>query len=167
MNLSTRMRRLGWRCFGLMWIPFGTFFVGMLGMPDGSYGWSDLPLLARASILAFAPLFALAIGMLTASPIVASLANRRVLAAGEPAKAVVLGLADTGTTINQNPVVRFRLEVHPEEGDAFEADVERLVPRLQIPLLQPGVIVRVKYDPATRAVALLQDATYGMEAPEA
>jgi hypothetical protein len=61
---------------------------------------------------------------------------------------------DTGTTINQDPLVRMVLEVHPPGGAPFQAETERLVSRLQIPQIQPGMVVEVKYDPATNAVAL-------------
>lgn len=154
MELSKQMRRWGWRFFALMWVPFITLMAAMLGLPDGSYDWSELPLLARVSLIVVGFLVAGSILLLVGAPIVSGLANHAILTRGKPAEARILEIMDTGTTINQNPVVRFRLEVQPPGGPPFQAEAERLISRLQIPLVQPGSIVYVKYDPASYAVAL-------------
>ncbi|MEJ2600869.1 MAG: hypothetical protein P8Z00_21230, partial [Anaerolineales bacterium] len=51
MKTSKRMRKYGWLCFLLMWIPFFTMFIGMIGVPEGDYTWGQLPILMRASML--------------------------------------------------------------------------------------------------------------------
>ena len=51
MTRSETMRRWGWRAFGLMWIPFTTLMISILRMPEGSYSWTELPALARYSLL--------------------------------------------------------------------------------------------------------------------
>jgi hypothetical protein len=56
-------------------------------------------------------------------------------------------LIDTGTTINNDPVVEFILEVTPPDGKPYEAHAKGLVSRLDIPAVQPGRIFPVKYDP--------------------
>jgi hypothetical protein len=61
-------------------------------------------------------------------------------------------------------MVRMLLEVQPPGEPAFQAEAERLVSRLQIPQIQPGNVVGVKYDPSSRAVALL-DADDGAASP--
>lgn len=71
-----------------------------------------------------------------------------ILAIGVPAPARIVRLIDTGTTINDDPVVDFVLEITPDDGPAFEATARALVGRLDVPAIQPGTIVRVKYDPA-------------------
>lgn len=70
-----------------------------------------------------------------------------ILRTGRPATARIVGLADTGITINQNPVAEFVLEVQPAQGPPFEAKTKALISRLEVPLAQPGRTVPVKYDP--------------------
>lgn len=66
---------------------------------------------------------------------------------GKSAMARVLAISDTGMTLNNDPVVRFRLEVHPEGEEAFEAETQAVIGRLDIPQIQPGAELPVKYDP--------------------
>jgi hypothetical protein len=156
------MRKIGWLCFILMWIPFSTWFISMLGLPNGSYSWSELPVLARFSMVLMLFFIAALIILLVGAPIVAGLSNRSVLAHGRPAEAKILKIWDTGTTVNNSPMVRMLLEVQPPGEPAFQAETERLVSRLEIPQIQPGNVVGVKYDPSSRAVALADTEEGGM-----
>jgi hypothetical protein len=70
-----------------------------------------------------------------------------ILRTGRSATARIVGVADTGITINQNPVAEFVLEVQPDQGPPFEAKTKALISRLEVPLAQPGRTVPVKYDP--------------------
>ncbi len=154
-QLPKQMRKFGWMAFGLMWIPFATMMVSMLSLPDGSYDWVELPHIARYSIVIGGALAAAAMVGLFGATVASAVTNRAVLANGRPARAEILQIAQTGTRINDNPVVRFVLEVRPPDEPAFRAETERLVPLIEIPQIQPGTIVSVKYDPASRAVALV------------
>ena len=79
----------------------------------------------------------------------------QILATGTSATATIERLIDTGTTINNDPVVEFVLRVAPSEGPGFEAHSKALVSRLDVPSFQPGRVVPVKYDPHdTSQVAL-------------
>ncbi len=66
---------------------------------------------------------------------------------GTPAFARVLSISDTGMTLNNDPVVHFRLRVYPEGGEPFEAETKAVIGRLDVPRIQPGAQVRVKFDP--------------------
>lgn len=68
-------------------------------------------------------------------------------ARGASAQARILKIWDTGWTVNQDPVVGMLLEVHPPDRDAYLAETKALVPRLQVPLIQPGNEIPVRYDP--------------------
>ncbi len=155
MLLSQRLRLVSRICFYLLWIPFITLFIGMAGMPNGSYDWVELPLLARYSLVGVGVFAAGIFASLIASLIVGSLANRSVLARGVRAEAVVLSVSETGTYINRQPLVRLVLEVRPSGGPPFQAQTETVISLVQIPQVQPGAALLVKYDPATQAVALL------------
>lgn len=74
-----------------------------------------------------------------------------ILAIGKPATGTITRLIDTGTTINNDPVVEFVVRVVPEGGEAYEARTKALVSRLDVPAVQPGRVVPVRYDPANPA----------------
>lgn len=152
------MRRWGWRAFGLMWIPFTTLMISMLSMPEGSYAWSDLPALTRYSLVGVGFFFTATFVLLIGATLVGAGANRHVLSTGRSAEATIVGLQDTGTTINQNPLVRLVLDVKPLDRPAFRAETEEIIPRLRVPQFQPGAVVQIKYDPESQAVALVDTA---------
>ncbi len=74
-----------------------------------------------------------------------------ILAVGTPATGTIIRLIDTGTTINNDPVVEFVVRVAPADGDAFEGRTKALVSRLEVPQVQPGRVVPLKFDPHNRA----------------
>jgi len=73
--------------------------------------------------------------------------NREVRASGLPATATVLEIFDTGVTVNDDPVVGFRLQVEADGRPPWEAETRALVSLLAIPQIQPGAVLPVKYDP--------------------
>lgn len=154
--LASRLRRVGWISFALMWIPFVAIFIGMLGMPNGSYDWADLPAIARFGFAGTGLFFVISTATMVASPLLSWLGNRSLQTKGLPAKATILSLQDTGTTINQSPVVHIRLKVEPTDRPAFEAETEQLINRLEVPQIQPGATVKVRFDPHSHAVALAE-----------
>ncbi len=91
-------------------------------------------------------------------PLIRRSAERtRLLKTGEQAQARILGLADTGVKINNNPQVQIMLEVHPNpasEGyrgpprQPYQAQCVMTVSYLAIPRIQPGMMVPVRFDPA-------------------
>ncbi len=70
-----------------------------------------------------------------------------IMAIGRPATGTIVRLIDTGTTINDDPVVEFVVRVSPEGGEPYEANTKGLVSRLDVPAIQPGRVVPVKFDP--------------------
>jgi hypothetical protein len=74
-----------------------------------------------------------------------------IVAIGAPATGTIVRLVDTGTTINDDPVVEFVVRVVPAEGAAYEARARGLVSRLDVPQFQPGRVVPVRYDPRNRS----------------
>jgi hypothetical protein len=70
-----------------------------------------------------------------------------ILAIGRPASGLIVRLIDTGTTINNDPVVEFVLSVTPPGEKPYEAHTKALVSRLDVASMQPGRVVPVKYDP--------------------
>ncbi len=73
--------------------------------------------------------------------------NRQLLATGESAQATIVYLWDTGTTVNDNPLVGLLLQVQPAGRPAYQVQTTHLISRLQIPQFQPGRMLAVKIDP--------------------
>ncbi len=71
----------------------------------------------------------------------------KVLKTGKRATATVLSLSETGTYINNRPMVSIRLHVQPQDRPPFEAKAEQLLSQLEIPRVQPGMKVAVSIDP--------------------
>jgi len=65
---------------------------------------------------------------------------------GLDATADVLAIQDTGTRINDNPVVMLTLTVHPAVGPAFGTSAQVMVPLIAIPRV--GETIKIKYNPA-------------------
>ena len=45
---------------------------------------------------------------------------KRIRRVGRPADALVIGIQDTGMTLNDDPIVAFHLEVRPSSGAPYE-----------------------------------------------
>ena len=74
--------------------------------------------------------------------------NNAVLQSGIQAPAVILNVEDTGASMNDNPQVRFTLQVNPPDGrPSFQAVTTKFISRLQIGMINPGSPVTVRYDP--------------------
>ena len=57
---------------------------------------------------------------------------------GQPAAATLLEYWDTGTTINDDPLVGMLLEVRPLGGSPYQSKLKTVIPRLSINMLKPG-----------------------------
>ena len=73
---------------------------------------------------------------------------RELHQSGLPAQATILKIWDSGMTINNDPVVWFELEVHPDGETPFLAKTKCPISRLDVPQFQPGRTVPVRYDAA-------------------
>ncbi len=65
---------------------------------------------------------------------------------GLDATAEVLSVADTGATINMNPVVEMKLNVTSSYGQSFETTARTMVSRIAVP--RTGDKINIKYNPA-------------------
>jgi hypothetical protein len=74
-----------------------------------------------------------------------------ILQRGETANARIVSVTDTGSRYNNNPEVIIRLEVQPEKGSPFPAEVRTVVGVVDLQGYQAGSTLKVKYDPLNRA----------------
>lgn len=153
-NKSATYRKWSRTCFKLFWIPFILFMIGMLGMPDGEYNYSELPALSRYALIPGAVLFGITIILTIASFMTNSMQSAALLKNGIDAKAKILNMYETGTRVNYNPLVGLELEVTPPDGNVFTATVEKVLSQIQLSQIDIGETVNVKYDKETKAVAL-------------
>jgi hypothetical protein len=151
-RLSKVMNGMSSICFALtflfMPIAFLGLVVGTLFGPETLTNW----------FVAFmAPVFFLIAGfvLLLASQAAHTAGSRSILAHGKPADAKILKISETGLTINDRPLVRFLLEVQPADRPRFQAETDKVISPLDIPRIQPGVVVTVKYDSSNKTVALV------------
>jgi len=73
--------------------------------------------------------------------------RERVLSTGAKAQGTVIRLSETGTYINNQPLVNIHLHVQSEGRPPFEATVQQVLSQLEIPRVQPGMKVVCAIDP--------------------
>lgn len=81
--------------------------------------------------------------------------TQRVTATGVAGTARVLGVRDTGATLNDHPVCEVQLEVTVPGQAPYAATITQAIPRMQAPMLQAGTSLAVKVDPADRDSVVL------------
>ena len=67
---------------------------------------------------------------------------------GTPAQAEIVQIWDTGMTLNHDPVVGMTLRYKIADGSTHTGSTKAPVSRLDIPRIQPGSMVPVRYDPS-------------------
>ncbi|RPI29041.1 MAG: hypothetical protein EHM70_16080 [Chloroflexota bacterium] len=120
-------------------VAISVLFIGFAGyqmIKEEGFNWMPLGVLAISLVVVFA----------TTLPFLKVL-NQNEMKGGEPAAATVLKVWDTGTTINDDPLVGLLLEVRPLGMSPYQAEAKTIVSRLEIAMVRPGVTAQVKYDP--------------------
>ena len=116
-----RVRRLSWVFFFFMWIALG--FVIFAALTDED----EPPVAALVFFFGMCILFViLQFGSFT----VGRLEKENIKKKGIPAKALILSISETGTRLNDQPLLQIELEVHPPYDSRFRATVEYVVPDL-------------------------------------
>jgi len=76
---------------------------------------------------------------------------------GTLAEAIILNVNETGTFVNDLPQVKLQMQVLPEKGRNFVAEVKQVLPNSLKSLLHSGSKIMVKYDPGNpREVVVLR-----------
>jgi len=73
---------------------------------------------------------------------------QHLMANGRAGSATITAVRDTGTTVNDNPVVDLDLQVTLEGATAYPITHRQMISRLTIGSFQPGITVPVRVDPA-------------------
>lgn len=97
-----------------------------------------------------------------------SMKSRQLITNGEPARAVILKVWETGMVMNEtNPQVGLLLEVQPANRPAFQAETKMFISMIQVPQFQPGAVLGVKYDPKDPRKVAVESVGGSMSAPAA
>ncbi len=70
-----------------------------------------------------------------------------IMKSGISAQATIQNVWQTGTYVNNSPQVGMQLEVRPPSGVPYVAQVNAIIPLINIPQFQPGAVVPVKIHP--------------------
>jgi len=83
--------------------------------------------------------------------------HKEVLQTGIPAQAQIVGVEQTNTMLNNNPVAIVHLNVQPPTGAPYPVQVRRVIPMMQIMQFQQGAVVPVmidRHDPSKVVITL-------------
>ena len=73
--------------------------------------------------------------------------NKWLLVNGEEAQAKILKIWETGAYVNEQPQIGMLLEVYAANRPVFRGEAKRVVSILNIPRIQVGSTVDVRFDP--------------------
>ncbi|MEV0334053.1 hypothetical protein [Nocardia sp. NPDC050717] len=66
---------------------------------------------------------------------------------GEVGIGTIVGFRQTGVSVNDQPQVRIEFRVEGADGKVFDSQAKMIVPLTELALLQPGVVLPVRYLP--------------------
>lgn len=94
--------------------------------------------------------------------------TNRLLKTGEQRSGKILEVWDTNVTINNNPQVGMLVEVKDKYGKTYQVKTKRVISRLEVGDVRPGMLVTVRVDPqneqkiAIESFGVAGDANYTM-----
>lgn len=141
-----------------MWIPFGFLMVGLIQLPSSvskNTVQENTHAFIEYSLVPLTVCFILTFLCIILSFVISGYQKWQIHKHGKPGKAKILQIYETGSTVNKNPLVGFKLEVYPDSGALFKAEIEQLISRLDVPKFQKGIEVNILYHPKTRHVLLV------------
>jgi hypothetical protein len=135
-----------------LWIVLVVFFVLGLGLvaagvtsPEGATTDDGTPLrsvyFGVAAIFILAPLAVL--GFVTLSNVRTGAFAR----AGIDAKGVILAAEQTGSYVNEQPQIAFRIRVERSDRSPYEVEHRAVISLMSLAALQPGTILDIKVSP--------------------
>ncbi len=75
------------------------------------------------------------------------------------ARAIVLSIEQTGLYLDHKPQVKMQMQVLPEQGRNFVAEIKEILSFLDLDAIKAGSLVIVKYNPANiKEVSLVKAA---------
>jgi len=76
--------------------------------------------------------------------------TKRIMANGRPATAIIQQIGESSmggvTTINDQPFLNLKLEVHDGNNSPYPVNLDTIIPRSAVPQFQPGANIPIKID---------------------
>lgn len=145
MTWEKRIRLIAWGCFILMLIPLGV----VIGAAVTDADEPPVPAIILFCMLCilFAFFVVVSFGFHSPEP-------GMILEKGVPVKATIISVSDTGTLVNNRPLLRIELNVHLPSRSMYVKTVVDVIPFSLLPQLQPGNTISVLYRADTGEVSL-------------
>ena len=161
MKIANWLKALGGICFLILWIPFamimvtGPLSIAIWGPEQEAASQTNIFWQMTPWVILTVALGLGATVFFIASLIAGGMSNILIEAKGQDAEAEILSIKDTGTRINDNPVITFSLRVRPMTQPQFVGQARRTISIVELPQYQPGKVVKVKYVPGKEQVAIV------------
>ncbi len=146
-----RVRNFGWFCVVLAvlvsrkWMSVVQDYSGMDLPPSvNGYGIATGILAVLGVLCIFVPMA------------IQAVKESSLLSEGHLAKAIIKEIVQTPEHSGNSVYTVFRLEVRPANEPAFETQVETLIPEYMIDSYAVDDSIEVRFDPDTKAVAIVQ-----------
>ena len=81
--------------------------------------------------------------------------HQKILTNGIESEAIVIEVGPTGMYVNNAPQLKVQIQVEPQKGRNFTAEIKQVVPQVDFHLLHSGSRIIVKYDPTYPGQAVL------------
>ena len=161
MKIANGLKVLGVVCFLILWLPFamimitGPLSIAIWGPEQMAAGQTNVFWQMTPWVILTIALGAGATVFFIASLIAGGMSNILIEAKGQDAEAEILTIKDTGSRINDDPVITFSLRVRPTTQPEFVGQARRTISIVELPQYQPGKVVKVKYVPGKEQVAIV------------
>jgi hypothetical protein len=127
--------------FAVMVVLVAAALIFLSSLPTGSPPYLYAAIFGGATLLSLLVIFLNARFLMRPDP-----SFEKLVIEGTSSQAEVLAVADSGITLNNNPMVILTLRVRPQYGSEFEVKAKVTVSRVAVPRV--GDVVNVRYDPA-------------------
>lgn len=81
--------------------------------------------------------------------------DQKVLKTGLPATATIVDRKQTNESLNDQPIVKFKLKVKPPTELEYEIEIQQVVPLTELSYFEVGAKREVRYDPGTHHTVLV------------
>jgi len=93
--------------------------------------------------------------LMIVSLIAGGVSNILILRNGLEARAEIISVKESGTRVNESPVLTFKLIVYPGNMPPFSAEAQNIVSIIDIPYYQKGAFVKVRFMPENKETAVI------------
>ncbi|HOU85935.1 MAG TPA: hypothetical protein PLA54_14135 [Spirochaetota bacterium] len=93
--------------------------------------------------------------LMIVSLIAGGISNISILRKGLEARAEIISVKESGTRVNDSPVLIFKLVVYPDNMPPFSAEAQNIVSITEIPYYRTGAFLKVRFMPENKETAVI------------